>query len=401
MTMRYTVMDSPVGTLLLVGSDDGLTQIAFDGDLAAVPAGAVRDEEHFAEVVDQLTAYFDGHRQDFDLTLAPEGTDFQQRVWQELSRIPYGSTISYGELAANVGSPDDLEVAVAAGAEGSGLVRTEFLFQDRRTAPTVDEQVGFYTQVLRAFPGHRVVFRTMDIGADKPVPFITRRPEDNPALGLRGIRLHLQRTQLLVDQLTALLRARQEVAGEDAGRLAIMFPPVSTVAEVRDARRILAEVAAAEGLPLDGVEVGVMVEVPSAALAAARLAREIDFLSIGTNDLLQYVFAADRLNGAVAELADVCDPDVLALIRSVIVAGHDGGAWVGVCGEAAADPIVAAALVGLGVDELSMTRVAIPEVKALLAGLERSRCTTVVEHALKAGEDPASVRGVLEEGYAR
>jgi phosphoenolpyruvate-protein phosphotransferase len=300
------------------------------------------------------------------------------------------------ELAANIGSPEDLPVAVEAGAEGSGLVRTEFLFLDRRTPPTVTDQVGFYTEVLEAFPGHRVVFRTMDIGADKPLAFVEREPEENPALGLRGIRLSLERTELLHDQLVALLRARAQVADRDAGRLAIMFPMVSKVAEVTAARRLLDEVAGEEGVDLDDVEVGIMIEVPSAALAARRLAAVTDFFSIGTNDLLQYLFAADRLNGAVGETADVCEPDVLAFLRDVVSAGHDAGNWVGVCGEVASDPTVAAALVGLDVDELSMTRVAIPEVKHALRGLTQEACRRAVEQAIAGSSDGAEARAVIE-----
>jgi phosphoenolpyruvate-protein phosphotransferase len=301
------------------------------------------------------------------------------------------------ELATNVGGTDDPALAVEAGAEGAGLVRTELLFQGRTRAPSVDDQAGFYVQVLRAFPGQRVVFRTMDVGGDKPLRFVDRALEANPALGLRGIRLHLARPDLLRDQLRALLRARTDV-GPDGGRLAIMFPLVATVGELLAARGALVEVAAEEQVDLDDLEVGVMVEVPSAALGAARLAEHVDFLSIGTNDLLQYLFAADRLNGAVAQMADVCDPDALGLIGAVVAAGHAAGAWVGACGEAASDPVVAAALVGLDVDELSMTHVAIPEVKAMLAGLELATCQAAVRRALAEGTDAASVRALLEDG---
>jgi phosphotransferase system enzyme I (PtsI) len=301
------------------------------------------------------------------------------------------------ELAANIGAIQHIPAAVEAGGEGSGLVRTEFLFLDRTTAPTVEEQVGFYAEVLRAFPGWRVVFRTLDVGADKPLPFVEREPEENPALGLRGIRLSLQRTELFRDQLRALLRARAAASTEDAGRLAIMFPLVSTVGELVQAREILHEVAEEEGADLTGIEVGVMVEVPTAALGARRLAQHADFLSIGTNDLLQYLFAADRLIGAVADLADVLEPDVLSLIGGVIEAGHAHKAWVGVCGEAAGDPTVAAALVGLGIDELSMTRVAIPEVKDALRRLTRTECRLAVEEAIERAADAAEARRLLEE----
>jgi len=301
------------------------------------------------------------------------------------------------ELAANIGSIQHIPAAVEAGGEGSGLVRTEFLFLDRTTAPTVEEQVVFYAEVLRAFPGHRVVFRTLDVGADKPLPFVEREPEENPALGLRGIRLSFQRPDLFRTQLRALLRARAEESGDGAGRLAIMFPLVSTTRELLDAREALRSVAEEEGVDLSGIEVGVMIEVPSAALSAGRLAEHADFLSIGTNDLLQYLFAADRLVGAVADLADVLEPDVLSLIRSVVEAGHANGAWVGVCGEAAGDPTVAAALVGLGVDELSMTRVAIPEVKEALRRVTRAECREAALAAIELASEATEARRILEE----
>jgi phosphotransferase system enzyme I (PtsI) len=311
----------------------------------------------------------------------------------ELGRTADGRRV---ELAANIGAIQHIPAAVEAGGEGSGLVRTEFLFLGRLTAPTIDEQVGFYAEVLRSFPGWRVIFRTLDVGADKPLPFVEREPEENPALGLRGIRLSLQRPDLFRDQLRALLRARAAVSSEDAGRLAIMFPLVSTAGELIQAREILDEVATVEGADLTGIEVGVMVEVPSAALGARRLAEHADFLSIGTNDLLQYLFAADRLIGAVADLPDVLEPDVLSLIGNVIEAGHANGAWVGVCGEAAGDPTVAVALVGLGIDELSMTRVAIAEVKEALRRVTVDECREAVKAAISDASDGAEARHILE-----
>jgi phosphotransferase system enzyme I (PtsI) len=301
------------------------------------------------------------------------------------------------ELAANIAAIQHLPAAVEAGGEGSGLVRTEFLFLGRTTAPTVDEQVEFYQEVLRAFPGQRVVFRTMDIGADKPLPFVEREPEENPALGVRGIRLSLERPDLFRAQLRALLRARAPVTGSTAGTLAVMFPMVSTLGELVEARRILSAVAEEERVDLEGIEVGVMIEVPSAALGARRMAELADFFSIGTNDMLQYLFAADRLVGAVADLADVLDPDVLRLIGGVIEAGHAGRAWVGVCGEAAGDPTVAAALVGLGIDELSMTRVAIPEVKDALRRVTLAECQEAVQAAMAGAPDAGAVRKTLED----
>jgi phosphoenolpyruvate-protein phosphotransferase len=362
---------------LLDAVDDG-TPVAVDGrsgELLVDP-----DEQQCAEI-----------------TALIEREDARQRELETLRDQPGCTADGHRvELAANLGSPEDLEAAVIAGAEGSGLVRTEFLFQDRRTEPSVDDQVGFYTQVLEAFPGHRVVFRTMDIGADKPLAFVDREAEENPALGLRGIRLHLARPELFRTQLRALLRARAAVADRDAGRLAIMFPLVAKVSELTAARGHLEAVAAEEHVDLTGLEVGVMIEVPSAALSAARIAAHVDFCSIGTNDLLQYLFAVDRLHGGVADIADIFEPDVLRLLGDVIAAGHDHEAWVGVCGEAASDPLIAAALVGLGADELSMTRVAIPEVKDALTRLTREQCRDAVEQALATAVDADDVRAALE-----
>lgn len=304
----------------------------------------------------------------------------------ELGRTADGRRV---ELAANINDPADVVRAQEFGAEGCGLVRTEFLFLGRRVPPDVAAQENAYRETLAAFPGRRVVFRTMDIGADKPLPFVVREPEENPALGVRGIRLHLVLPELLRDQLRALLRA----AG--AGRLAIMFPMVSRPEELVRARGVLDEIAADEGVSLGGIEVGVMVEVPAAALAARRLARHADFLSVGTNDLLQYLFAADRLLTDVAGLPDLLDPDVLRLIGEVVEAANAEGAWVGVCGEAASDPASAAALVGLGVDELSMSPVAIPGVKDLLRRVSAVDLRKVVEQAMHAG-DSAEARATVQ-----
>lgn len=291
------------------------------------------------------------------------------------------------ELVANVAGRDDLAAAVAAGAEGAGLVRTELLFQDRRSEPTVAEQAAYYGEVLAAFPGRRVVFRTLDVGGDKPLPFVAREPEPNPALGVRGIRLSLRRPKLFEDQLRALLRAHAARPG--GGVTGVMFPLVSRVDEVLAARSELERVAGDEGVDLDGVEVGVMIEVPSAALAARRIAPHVDFFSIGTNDLLQYLFAVDRLVAEVAEVADVCEPLVLDLIGAVVEAAGRHGTWVGVCGETASDPEVAAALVGLGVRELSMVPGALGEVKDLLARHDLA--------ALRAASDAARRAATAEE----
>lgn len=369
-----------------------------------VPA-VVAAEGVLAEVADGTLIGMDGRTG--EVVVAPEA-DEQHEIEQrheremahratldELRGVPGATADGHRvELAANLGGREDLAVAVTAGAEGSGLVRTEFLYLDRRTAPTVDEQQAFLEEVLRTFPGHRVVVRTLDVGADKPLPFVPREDEPNPALGLRGIRLSLARPELFRDQLRALVRARAAV-GDDGARLAIMFPLVCVPAELDGARRHLADVAASEGHDLAGLEVGVMVETPAAALAAGRLAARSDFLSIGTNDLLQYTFAADRLVGGVADLPDLCEPGVLALLGQVVAAAHAADAWVGVCGEAASDPASAVGLVGLGVDELSMTRVAIPEIKNTLRSVTLRDCAAAVTSAV-ARDDAAAARADLE-----
>ena len=296
------------------------------------------------------------------------------------------------ELAANLNGRGASAAGVEHGAEGSGLVRTEFLFQDSTTEPTIDEQVEFYREPLEAFPGHRVVFRTMDVGADKPLPFIQRDPEENPAMGLRGIRLGLARPSLLANQLRALLRAYDPDGNQ--GRLAIMFPLVSTAEEVDAARKAVEDAAAEEGVSLDDIEVGIMVEVPIAALNAQRLASRVDFFSIGTNDLLQYLFAVDRMQAEVADLPDILDPGVLDLVGNVAEAAHANDAWVGVCGETAADLRAAAAFVGLGVDELSMSPTAIGEVKALLAQCTLEQLRGLAQQA-RSAQNADEVRSLL------
>jgi multiphosphoryl transfer protein len=238
------------------------------------------------------------------------------------------------EVAANIGGPGDVEAAVAAGAEGVGLLRTEFLFLDRPEPPGEDEQREAYARIAVALGGRRLVLRTLDAGADKPLAGVSLEREDNPFLGVRGIRLSLRRPELLRAQLRAVLAV---AAGAP---VAVMFPMVATLAELRAARseleRAREELAAAGGAPPERLETGIMVEVPSAALIAEHLAPEVDFFSIGTNDLTQYALAAERGNAGVASLADGLHPSVLRLVARVCAAARTTGAWVGVCGEAAA-----------------------------------------------------------------
>ncbi|MVU77609.1 phosphoenolpyruvate--protein phosphotransferase [Nocardia sp. ET3-3] len=273
-------------------------------------------------------------------------------------------------LAANIGDLDDAAIAVRHGADMAGLVRTEFLFLGRDHAPTIDEQEHTYRAIAEAFDGRRVVLRTLDVGGDKPLPYVTQPPEANPFLGVRGIRLALARPQLLRDQLTAICR----VAADHP--VSVMFPMITRLDELSAARRILDEVATPGATP----EVGIMVEVPAAAAKTAAFAPHVDFFSIGTNDLVQYALAAERGNDAVAPLADALDPGVLHLID--MVCRNAGDARVAVCGEAAADPTAIPLLLGLGVDELSVAPPAIPLVKAAVREYDSSASACTAAQAL-------------------
>jgi phosphoenolpyruvate-protein phosphotransferase len=279
------------------------------------------------------------------------------------------------EVFANLGAPGEAAGAVAQGAEGVGLLRTELLFLDRDTAPSEDEQVELLGAVARGMQGRPVVVRTLDAGADKPLPFLRQAPEDNPFLGVRGIRLSLAEPALLRTQLRAILR----VAAEHP--VAVMFPMVATLAEFRAARALLEEERAALGIEARP-EVGVMVEVPALALDADAFAAEVDFFSVGTNDLSQYAMAAERGNAAVAGLLEAARPAVLALIARVVGAAAAHGRWVGVCGELAGDPEAAVLLAGLGVRELSMAPSRIPAVKAALRAVDRTAATAAAATAL-------------------
>lgn len=275
-------------------------------------------------------------------------------------------------LLANLGTPDNAAEAVELGAEGVGLFRTEFLFLSSDSAPSVAEQRESYQQLLEAFPGKKVVVRALDAGADKPLPFLNDAEEENPALGLRGLRALLTNEEVLRDQLTALAEADQATEAD----LWVMAPMVSTVEETET----FAKFAHQHGLKTAGV----MVEVPSSALLAEQILATADFASIGTNDLTQYTMAADRLLGSVAGLQDPWHPAVLKLVREIGTAGTKTGKPVGVCGEAAADPLLAVVLVGLGVTTLSMAPAALADVRAELLRHTKEQAQALAEAALTA-----------------
>jgi len=286
------------------------------------------------------------------------------------------------EVAANAGSPDDVRHAVDAGADGIGLLRTEFLFLDASSMPTEAEQAAVYADLAGVLAGRPMIVRTMDVGADKPLPYLPRDAEPNPALGLRGIRLGLARTDVLLTQLRAVLR----VAADHPVKL--MFPMVATEHEVRAALGLLRQARralAAEGVavPAEGaMEVGIMIEVPAAALTAARLAPAVDFFSVGTNDLTQYTMAADREVSAVASLSDALHPAVLTLIGQAAGAALAAGRWTGVCGELAADPLAVPLLLGLGVRELSVGPAAVATVKETVRATDLATAAELARQVL-------------------
>jgi phosphotransferase system enzyme I (PtsI) len=282
------------------------------------------------------------------------------------------------EVAANVAGVEELSRALADGAEAVGLLRTELLYRGRHEPPTEAEQIDQLRAMRELLRDRRLLVRTFDIGADKQVPFLPIRPERNPELGLRGIRLAQAHPELLDTQLRAIATVAS------SGPMAVMAPMVATVAEAK----WFQERTRAAGLPSD-VEVGVMVEVPALALTAAELAPHVDFVSIGTNDLAQYLFAADRRDELLAPLLDPFAPAVLRAVDAVC-RGMEGHGWVGVCGEAASDPAWALLALGMGVAELSMQAVAVPEVRAAITAVSYSECRRAATEALAAGDAAAA-----------
>jgi phosphotransferase system enzyme I (PtsI) len=301
------------------------------------------------------------------------------------------------EVAANVGTQADLAPAADRGADGIGLFRTEFLFLDRQSPPDEEEQYEAYRDALERFPDGRVVVRTLDVGGDKPIEYLDLPEEENPFLGERGIRRSLgPDADLFETQLRALLRA----AGDDAGgKLSVMLPLVSTVEEVREAREVLEAVAAdleAEGVDHAVPEFGVMIETPAAAFVAPDLVEHVEFFSIGTNDLAQYVMAAERGNSRVSDLGDFRQPAVLRAIRETVEGAEGTDVWVGMCGEMAGDPELTKLLVGLGLDELSMSAVTVPQVKRAVTETTVADARALAKRAL-AASTKAEVEAVLTE----
>ena len=289
-----------------------------------------------------------------------------------------GQTI---ELCANIGHPEEAAEAEKQDAEGIGLFRSEFLYLEGKDFPSEEVQFAAYQKALESMAPHRVVVRTLDLGADKQAPYFKIPQEENPALGYRAIRISLDRVNdIFVPQLRALLRASVY------GRLAIMFPMITSVQEVRSILCVLDAVKKQlreEKLPYrEDVEIGIMIETPAAVMLADRLAAEVDFFSIGTNDLTQYSMAADRMNPRISYLFDSGSPAILRMIRHVTQCAHKAGIWVGICGESAADPALVPYYVGMGVDELSMSAPSILRVKACVRSLRAADCRSTCAQTL-------------------
>jgi phosphotransferase system enzyme I (PtsI) len=299
----------------------------------------------------------------------------------ELRDLPAVTKDGYRiELSSNIEIPEEIELIKKHGADGIGLYRTEFLYLDRDGFPSEEEQMEAYSRVASAMKPLPVIIRTLDLGGDK-FSGLTASPELNPFLGLRAIRFCLDRVDVFKQQLRAILRASVY------GNLKIMFPMISGVEELRQAKRTLEEVKSElrdKGIPFnEEMEVGIMIEIPSAAISADILAKEVDFFSIGTNDLIQYALAVDRGNEKVAYLYDPLHPGVLRLIRQTIEAAHREGKWVGMCGEMAGDPLFSMILIGLGLDEFSVSGVAIPEIKEIIRSIDLVEARALAREALK------------------
>lgn len=295
------------------------------------------------------------------------------------------------EVVANLGGVKDVPGALAAGAEGCGLLRSEFLFLNRESEPTEDEQAAQYQAIATGLEGRPLIIRTLDAGADKELPYLGMEKDENPQLGVRGLRLGLIRPNLLRAQLRAILRVRP------LGQAKIMLPMVASVDELRTVRAMLDEEKAGLGVDYP-VSLGIMIEVPSAAVMADVLAAEADFFSVGTNDLTQYVLAMDRLNPTLAKQVDALHPAVLRLIGQTAEGARKHGRWVGVCGSLASVPLGAPVLIGLGVTELSSAAAAVPQVKAMVRTVTMAECRAAAEEAVQQ-ESAAAVRAVLAKRW--
>lgn len=367
-TSHSAIMARSLEIPAVVGTQDVLKQVS-NGDLVIIDGLA---GEVLINPSEETVAEYRVKQQEYDL---------QMTEWKKLRDEPTVTKDgNHVELAANIGTPADVEGVLEHGGEAVGLYRTEFLYMGRDKLPSEDVQYKAYKTVLEKMEGKPVVVRTLDIGGDKELPYLEMPKEMNPFLGFRAIRLCLERQDIFRVQLRALLRASVY------GNLRIMFPMIATLGEFRQAKALLLEEQAkliSEGIEVaEGIQLGIMVEIPSTAVLADLFAKEVDFFSIGTNDLIQYTMAADRMNERVSYLYQPYNPSILRLVNMVIEAAHKEGRWVGMCGEMAGDTTAIPLLLGLGLDEFSMSASSILPARSLISRLSTSDMQQLAATAL-------------------
>ena len=380
-TSHSAIMARTLEIPAVLGTNN-ITELVKDGDILAV--SGITGEVVINPTEEQIAEF----------KAAGEDYAKQKAEWAQLKDAPTVTADGkHFELAANIGTPKDVEGVNDNGAEAVGLYRTEFLYMDSQDFPTEEDQYEAYKAVLEGMNGKPVVVRTMDIGGDKELPYFDLPKEMNPFLGYRALRISISETgnQMFRTQLRALLRASVH------GKLRIMFPMVALLTEFRTAKGILEEEKAklvAEGVAVaDDIEVGIMIEIPAAAMLADQFAKEVDFFSIGTNDLIQYTMAADRMNEQVSYLYQPYNPSILRLINNVIKAAHAEGKWAGMCGEMAGDQTAVPLLVGMGLDEFSMSATSILRTRSLMKKLDTAK---MEEYANRALTECSTMEEVLE-----
>ncbi len=386
-TSHSAIMARSLEIPAIVGTKE-VTSIAKDGDIIIVDglAGDV-----FLNPSEEVIAEYRAKAEAFAA---------QQAEWEKLKDSKtYTKDGHQVELAANIGTPKDLEGVVNNGAEGVGLYRTEFLYMDSHEMPTEEEQFEAYKAVLEGMNGKPVVVRTMDIGGDKELPYLPLPHEMNPFLGYRAIRISLNEPEMFRTQLHALLRASVY------GKLRIMFPMIATLNDFRGAKALLEEEKAkliAEGVAVsDDIQVGIMIEIPAAAVLAHQFAKEVDFFSIGTNDLIQYTMAADRMNERVSYLYQPYNPSILTLIKHVIDSAHKEGKWAGMCGEMAGDQTAVPLLVGLGLDEFSMSASSVLKTRSLISKLTLGDMQALAAKAINECATVEEVEALVAEAVSK
>ena len=386
-TSHSAIMARSLEIPAIVGTKE-VTSIAKDGDIIIVDG---LSGDVFLNPSEEVVAEYRAKAEAFAL---------QQAEWEKLKDSKtYTKDGHQVELAANIGTPKDLEGVVNNGAEGVGLYRTEFLYMDSHEMPTEEDQFEAYKAVLEGMNGKPVVVRTMDIGGDKELPYLPLPHEMNPFLGYRAIRISLNEPEMFRTQLRALLRASVY------GKLRIMFPMIATLNDFRGAKALLEEEKAkliAEGVAVsDDIQVGIMIEIPAAAVLAHQFAKEVDFFSIGTNDLIQYTMAADRMNERVSYLYQPYNPSILTLIKHVIDSAHKEGKWAGMCGEMAGDQTAVPLLVGLGLDEFSMSASSVLKTRSLISKLTLSDMQALADKAINECATVQEVEALVEEAVSK